>query len=268
MKKKIMPLVLLVTFLITGRTTGVAQALHPNVQLTGSSNIALERELNQGRLSFEEINEQLSRLEPYVKYTQGSVFQAFNSKAALRDGFSKDVVLLAQEIVDHQNELVRAIENKKIEDLEQLRLKIEKYPRLKRHLELATEYAIQTGETKSWESLRQNPPACGNWSYPVPNYTPTRYIYYSSDPEHTFSIWGFHHTAWYVPGSNEFDYTEGRGYDGPYGYCSGPRFRNHGIVEGSTRFSVQWGEPNPEILGYVWPYWNWGVYVEWWHDNY
>ena len=35
-----------------------------------------------------------------------------------------------------------------------------------------------------------------------------------------------------------------------YGTCSSPRFRNHGIVANASSYSIQFGEPNPEVLSY------------------
>lgn len=82
---------------------------------------------------------------------------------------------------------------------------------------------------------------------------------------------GFHKTAGYACGANtEYkcatDYTRPRDYNGPYGHCDSPRFRDQGqVVSGGKR--IQFGEPNPEIFSYQWPYWNWGSYVKWCHDN-
>jgi len=38
------------------------------------------------------------------------------------------------------------------------------------------------------------------------------------------------------------------------------------IADGSSYFSIQYGEPNPEIHSYSWPYWYWGAYCFWWHQ--
>jgi len=38
-------------------------------------------------------------------------------------------------------------------------------------------------------------------------------------------------------------------------------------MDGSTAYVIQYGEPNPEIASYSWPYWNWGAYVSWWHSS-
>ena len=60
---------------------------------------------------------------------------------------------------------------------------------------------------------------------------------------------------------------------GPYGHCWSPCFRDQGrTADGSPYFTIQYGEPNPEVYkgswpGW-WPYWYWDRYVFWWHLTY
>ena len=109
---------------------------------------------------------------------------------------------------------------------------------------------------------------CGNQHNPVPNSPPTRY-YYTGNGTAYFNTYGYHTTAGYA-GGNYYgtDYTKGRAYTSSYGTCSSPRFRNHGIVANANSYSIQFGEPNPEVLSYWWPYWSWASYVSWWHSIY
>ena len=84
---------------------------------------------------------------------------------------------------------------------------------------------------------------------------------------------GFHHTTAYACGEygkncSETDFTRGKDYWGNYGHCDSPIFRDHGYIEGEGQYSIQCGEPNPEIHTYKWPYINWPIYVDWWHENY
>jgi len=210
----------------------------------------------------------LSLLEPYVQYVKikDLQMQVLDTEGALASGFSKEIVLLASEMVAYQNDLVTAA-SKKAEPPE-----LEKYSRLNQFFDLAT-----LNSTSNKNSLSDSPaavaaiPPCGDWTYPVPNYTPSWTDYTSSNPESTLISLGFHHTAPYACGygnCSTADFTRGRSYTGPYGTCASPRFRDHGRITGSTAFRIQYGEPNPEILSYSWPYWNWGSYVQWWHNTY
>lgn len=192
------------------------------------------------------------------------MIQIFDEKRALQDGFSDEIVTLAREMIGFQNELAKSVANQSEKDITQLSIAYQKYPNLTIFFTLASKQAKLDGEALLIEASTRSAPACGDWSYPVPNYSPTRYWYSSSNPAQTLLNWGFHQTASYAGGG----YTRGTAYTGPYGTCSSPRFRFHGIVANSTQFNVQWGEPNPEIHSYWWPYWNWGSYVAWWHANY
>lgn len=115
---------------------------------------------------------------------------------------------------------------------------------------------------------------CGNYDYPMPAYTPTRYtISGQGNIETYFRNQGFHPTDKYACGMSGLgqcptDWTKSRSYSNALGTCTAPAFRNQGLETGTTTGWAQYGEPNPEILGYGWPYWGWGSYVEWWHDTY
>ena len=99
-----------------------------------------------------------------------------------------------------------------------------------------------------------------------------------TDPAGTLISWGFHRTAWYAcgqlpPYDCPNDFTRDRGYYGPYGYCWSPCFRDQGrTAAGSSYFTIQYGEPNPEVYKGSWPswwpYWYWDAYVLWWHLTY
>jgi hypothetical protein len=210
----------------------------------------------------------LSLLEPYVHYVKvkGVQIQVLDTEAALAAGFSGEVILLANEMVAYQNDLMMT-ESKKSHPP-----KAEKYPKVKQFFDLATSN-LKSSENvpKGLAVAAAAIPPCGNWSYPVPNYTPAWSSYTASNPANRLISIGFHNTAGYACGyanCSTADFTRGRSYAGPYGTCSSPRFRDHGRVTGSTSYSIQYGEPNPEVLAYSWPYWNWGSYVQWWHANY
>lgn len=113
--------------------------------------------------------------------------------------------------------------------------------------------------------------ACGDKKHPVPSKSPTRHQKKSSNPHAALRKAGFHRTAGYACGARGYkcasDYTQGRGISTKYGYCKSPRFRNQGYVTGKKTYWIQYGEPNPEIHNYSWPYLTWGAYVKWWHDK-
>jgi len=215
----------------------------------------------------------LSLLEPYIHYVEvgGVQTQVLDADAALAAGFSNEVILLAQEMVAFQNDLVVA---DVAESTNSRSPKVDEYPGVKQFFDLATaNLTIRDGDPSSLivPNAAASIPPCGNWSYPVPNFTPGRYNFSASNPTNKLISWGFHHTARYAcrgNGCSAIDFTRGRSYTGPYGTCSSPRFRDEGVISGPTAFYIQYGEPNPEIHGYIWPYWNWGSYVLWWHNTY
>ncbi|MCD4751840.1 MAG: hypothetical protein K8R40_02090 [Anaerolineaceae bacterium] len=227
-----------------------------------------------------QITQELASLEPYVQYIIDSDeirLQEFNADAALEDGFSEEVVLLAKEIVAFQNDMAKAVSASGIKDVTQLDVSLQKYPRAAKFFAQMTQQLESSNNSTPFDPspLDSDPPPCGNWDYPVPNNTPTRYSYSSPNPEQSLLNLGFHRTVPYACESDCYnndgvyvDFTKGRGYSGPYGDCSSPRFRNHGRIEDSSTYKIQFGEPNPEVLSYSWPYWNWGFYCRWWHHNF
>ncbi len=221
----------------------------------------------------------LARLEPYMQYTYVNDvrLQVFRANQALREGFSKDVVLLAQEMVAFQNDMARMASALGIKDMTQLNISLQKYPRLAKFLDHMTQQfkSSQKVANLSHSSLDSNPHPCGTYDHPVPSYTPMWYTTSSSSPEQELLNKGYHQTAYYAceqgctnSNGDWVDFTRGRSYNGPYGTCSSPRFRDQGRIQSGSLYAEQFGEPNPEVFSYIWPYWNWGTYVRWWHDNF
>ncbi|MCK4825946.1 hypothetical protein KA005_59910, partial [bacterium] len=166
-----------------------------------------------GIMDFHELNQKLSKLEPYMRAAaeKGQNLQIFDADAALKDGFSEDVIALAQEMVDYQNAAAPAIE---------------KFPRLKVFFDMVWQNHLNGGDCKA----DVNP--CGDFDHPVPNYSPPWNKYSSSNPEQELIKRGFHRTTSYAcePDCKDdsgrwLDFTQGVGYSGPYGYCRSPRFR-------------------------------------------
>lgn len=219
----------------------------------------------------DQINQELAALEPYVHFANDGT-STLDARSARQDGFSEHTISLAEEIVAFHNELVEIEAASGVHDVERIKISLERYPRLREFFELASQES--TAEKSSNGPSPLGVHACGTFSNPVPDYTPPRYTFGPyADPEGTLLSWGFHHTAWYAcgqlpPYDCPNDFTRGRGYYGPYGYCSSPRFRDQGRTDGSPYFTIQYGEPNPEIYSYSWPYWYWDAYVFWWHQTY
>jgi len=246
------------------------------VLLTLLASSPLTTALAQSGSDLDQIDAQLAALEPYVHFASDGA-SAFDAQSARRDGFSEDIVLLAEEIVAFQNEMAEIAAASDVDSVERIAISLEQYPRLRQLFELASQRPKAERSLNGAGGVQPlGVHACGTYSNPVPNYNPPWYTYGPySDPEGTLLSWGFHHTAWYAcgqvpPYDCPNDFTRGRGYYGPYGYCSSPRFRDQGRTDGSAYFYIQFGEPNPEVYEGSWPswwpYWYWDAYVLWWHQ--
>ena len=219
---------------------------------------------------------ELQNLEPYVKITSNVddlTVQEIDYYGALKDGFSEEIIDLAKEMAAFQNQIVFHSYSESTDDVSKLNITLEDYPAVEKFFREVTLNLNTAGQIGEVGEAKRGVNPCGNWDTPIPNYTPSRPTFSSSDPHQTLINLGFHQTASYACGGSIYyscdeDYTRGRSYTSSYGTCSSPRFRDHGRVASSTIYSIQYGEPNPEILGYSWPYWNWGAYVYWWHENY
>ncbi len=224
----------------------------------------------------DQINRALMDLTPYIRFASDGI-AVFDIRSAVQAGFSESVILLAEEMVVFHNELVKVSSLEGVTDVRTISLALERYPRLREFFEKASREAYSRQGSNGPGPLGIH--ACGTFSNPVPNYTPPRYTYCPyADPAATLISWGFHYTAWYAcgqlpPYDCPNDFTRDRGYYGPYGYCPSPGFRDQGrTAAGSSHFTIQYGEPNPEVYKGSWPswwpYWYWDAYVFWWHMTY
>ncbi len=224
----------------------------------------------------DQINRALMDLTPYIRFASDGI-AVFDIRSAVQAGFSESVILLAEEMVVFHNELVKVSSLEGVTDVRAISVALERYPRLREFFEKASReaYSRQGSNGPGPQGIH----ACGTFSNPVPNYTPPRYTYGPyADPAATLISWGFHYTAWYAcgqlpPYDCPNDFTRDRGYYGPYGYCPSPCFRDQGrTAAGSSYFTIQYGEPNPEVYKGSWPswwpYWYWDAYVFWWHMTY
>lgn len=116
--------------------------------------------------------------------------------------------------------------------------------------------------------------ACGTFRNPVPRRLNPRVPVNDGrgrTARRYFRDNGFHLTHSYATYAHGYDYTYNRSFRNfARNYtCPSPTFRNHGTVAPSNAYAykIQYGEPNPEIRHYVWPVWEWGIYVLLWHDR-
>jgi hypothetical protein len=222
-------------------------------------------------LSLGQVVQKLLELEPYVTYTEvnGIKQQVLNSTEASKDGFPDDVLLLAEEMILYQNDYLKYAAENDDADISKSPTSMDRYPRLERFFEFASEHQKNgVGEETVLKSV--NP--CGDWNNPIPNFTPSWISFTHSNPRTMLANLGFHNTAGYACSGGlwpcQDDFTRGRSYTSSHGTCASPRFRDHGRVTGATSFRIQYGECNPEVHSYSWPYWNWPAYCRWWHQTY
>jgi len=226
----------------------------------------------------------MDALGTYVSGDPGS--QVLDSAAATAAGISLDMIALGEETVMSQNAHVVALREHKCEpDI------ASRYPRVAQLNELASD--VQDARKRSRTSTLEPAPnvpqgggvsintvpgvsPCGEYAHPIPVNAPARVRYnLTSSIETWFGNQGYHPTAAYACGASilggyncDTDWTKGTSYTtSTYGTCSAPRFRNQGVETAANSGWVQYGEPNPEVDAYVWPYWNWSAYVSWWHQN-
>jgi hypothetical protein len=210
----------------------------------------------------------------------------FDAKEAKKAGYDTETIQLVEEQVDFQNSLIDALKSGKTKMGDKnFRPSAQKHKKLKRFHYRAHERIKKLRNKKASEnsiklaSLNGNnlfavntETACGNYSYPKPNVTPTRYFYNQINPPALDWLTknGFHKTASYATGNYGNNYTRQTSYSGVQGTCDSPKFRDDGTVEATTKMNIQYKEPNPEVLELYygpWPYLGWADYVKWWHDT-
>jgi hypothetical protein len=222
-----------------------------------------------------DVAQELMKLEPYVTTStvDGVQIQVLDTQRASKNGFSQETLDLAAEMVSYQNDLAKTASKSGIKDITKMAVDSNKYQKVDKF------FKDQSAKLKNKKVSAQNFAVaaassvnpCGDWNTPIPNYTPGKTWYNSSNGRSTLLNMGFHYTYFYA-GQDGNNYTKWASYDSGYGHCNYPYFRWEGIVgfkNGVAGFAIQATEPNPEVLDvYPWPYWNWGTYVAWWHSTY
>ncbi|MCI4010780.1 hypothetical protein [Brevibacterium sp. ZH18] len=211
-----------------------------------------------------ELETQVEDLATYISGEPGN--QVLDIGRARASGASEIVVEVTEETVSANNYLVDEImSGEKLEDVD-----LGSFPLVEEMME-TTPSQGKTARNGEIPLAKAGVSACGDKKHPVPSKSPKRHKKTSSKPHTSLKKAGFHKTAGYACGARGYtcanDYTQGRGIKTKYGYCKSPTFRNQGYVTGKKSYWIQYGEPNPEIHKYPWPYKTWGLYVKWWHDK-
>jgi len=260
------------TYLLENNLSGEIPAARSVLELTKSPKNGSPEEDSW----FVLVTKELPNMGLYVSYPGNTrEFQTFDFTSAIKAGLSNDAVQLMKEIVAFQNEMYKIANLSKIKDVTKIDpLPQSNYPRLKKYWEIASRRVKE----KKKVHLRGLGEPCGTYEYPVPNCNPIRHSYASYNPRQSLLNMGFHETDRYACGNYEgcisdehpelgwVDFTLPSEHSSEQGYCAYPRFRDQGRIRSQTEYSIQYGEPNPEIFSFTpWPYDDWGAYVIWWH---
>lgn len=244
---------------LTASTLGSAAAANPSED-TQKSQVQEVRKLAESGV----LESKVESLAGFVSGEPGS--QVLSVEKARKSGASKIVIDVTEETVSANNHLVDAImSGEKLEDVE-----LGAFPLVEEMMEASPSQSavVQNGEIPL---AKAGVNACGDKKHQVPKKNPSKHWKKSSNPHKALKKAGFHKTAGYACGARGYkcanDFTQGRGISTKYGYCKSPRFRNQGYVHTKKTYWIQYGEPNPEIHKYSWPYLTWGTYVKWWHDT-
>lgn len=226
-----------------------------------------------------ELNRKLRAVSPYVRMNADST-ESINRTGALRAGHSPALVALATELIAYQNALLRRARQIRYHgSLPSVALA--EYPLVRNLFDVATAAAIREIRTtqpgraeRTALNLVAHP--CGDWLNPLPTANPARTLQGPyRDVKVALRKSGYHPTAGYACGRSSLvicrgDYTRDHRFTSRAGVCGGKRFRDQASPSSTLRgyARVQFGEPNPELASYSWPYWSWGAYVIWWHITY
>jgi len=257
----------------------VAAAAGPAADSGGADGAVARLERARSRLN--SVNARLAALEPYVsKDADGR--QRLDAARAAAAGTDPYLLALARELVDYQNNLRTQPATRRLAGVTPPRLPLTRYPLVQQLFLDADTVAVARADAAFRDPGRTHRAAldvrtvhpCGDTAHPVPDFTPPEVDQGPyPDPAGHLQRQGFHHTRGYACGTDEptcsRDFTRGRVYVSPYGTCAAPAYRDQAHLRSRPGiFWLQLGEPNPEIRDYVWPYWNWGAYVSWWHAHF
>lgn len=206
---------------------------------------------NQGRIAptkesetrAAELESALAAVQPYVEIDERGM-ERLRAAEARQAGVPGEAIGLARRLIALDNRIIAAAQR-------------------------GEEADVAPGDFEFIEPLfieiAQTDP-CGTRQHPAP--CPQRVesgVYFFTREEvitHLEGL-GYHRTANYAGGSSGNDYSRVVS-----SACGGGSFREQAIIhqrEPCWTYNTQGPEPNPEVLGYVWPRLGWPGYVRWWH---
>ena len=192
---------------------------------------------------------------------------SFDSHAAQKKGYSKESILLAEELADYTNLIIDLAKNE-----QPLPNDMSMYPHVQAYFNLASIAAdahytpnIQTNERSAWI----NEYTCGTWWRPRPSSAKSFHVFsHISDPAATLKSWGYHETPGWAGGG----WTRSHTYT--WWLCGWNTYRDHAYIHNGNIHEQNYhgwtprGEPNPEVhRSGPWPYPTWPAYVRWWHQT-
>lgn len=210
----------------------------------------------------------------------------FDAMGAHAQGFSAEAIKLGQQIADQTNEIVdQLVETNQLAEAgmttqkQVIMLDTRGRPELQGFLAEATNRrnaqagtGAQEAETEGAEVEPLGIPGshfvCGYYPNPKPPRAAPWVNHSSPDPAATLRSWGYHQTPDFAGGG----WTRNQTYKPVF--CGWGTFRDHAIISGQNIFREQnytdspGGEPNPEVWRTgPWPYADWPLYVNWWHQR-
>jgi hypothetical protein len=187
----------------------------------------------------------------------------FDSRAARKEGFSEQSIVIAEQMAALSNDLLKPISAQQQSIALQSNVDA-RYPALAAYFAVAKEAA----RNSSLQPQIINEAVCGWYANPRPSEAAPWRTWDSDNPDQTLRSWGYHSTPEYAFGGG---YTRAQTWS--WWACGFNTFRDHAYVTGARTIREQnyegWsprGEPNPEVYASgPWPYPDWPAYVLWWH---
>ena len=225
-----------------------------------------------------EIDQKLALVAPFVKIDKNKLV-TIDKNAAKEAKVPVDAIKLAEKLYDEQNKIITEI-SKNGRTFDEISISKDilnqfddyfKFVKGGRNAEPDTDKVIINPELVRTEVAggcggdQDNPHPCPDRQY--------LYWFFSlSDLQQKFYDQGYHATSSYAGGAAPWnparDFTKCVNANN----CVPCAFRYQGVIadssiSGQYNGIVQVPEPNPEVLEYVWPTSDWGIYVKWWHEN-
>jgi hypothetical protein len=231
-------------FTVSG-ALGPASASVPNIVETAGRAAFTSRTFDAE--TADQLEALLAQVEPFV-YIDDQGMQRIRMQDARDAGVSGEALGLGHRMIALNNRILHAAQRD-----EQLDLTPADYAFIE---PLFLKQALSQTDPCG---TRQSPAPCPPWV------ESRQYFNTEQEARNHLLAQGFHQTVGYATGG-----PAGRDFTRVVaGHpCGGSSFRTHAIIRRDGQcwtYSTQTPEPNPEVLGYIWPRFNWVGYVRWWH---